>query len=241
VSFNNNQSITTNGNQANAPQPPFDNRETSNDYWMDDSGNVWTVGSWSEVWEYVLQGFASDGTPPYDWNHVNIWPWPSQISQSARRIEVIGNDVYISGFSSTDPDPTNDSDGWKSSGRHLLKFTSLPTANGWPAPAWEYNFSSGTGLSGTGSAEDTGYPTGFAADGPYVGIAWFHDPNTGQGEILTLNDSNGTPAQTFSPPFPGGVGDLDMEDSITARNGWIWAEDDWNSKIYAVCPSGSCT
>jgi hypothetical protein len=241
VEFNNNGSITTNGNQVNAPSS-FDNRNTSNDYWIDDSGNIWSVGSWSQVWEYQIQGFASDGTPQYDWNHVNVYPWPSQISQSARRIEVIGTTVYISGFSSTDPNPSNDWDGWKSSGRHLLKFTSLPTANGWPAPAWEHNFSYG---SGTGSSDPwyTGYPTGFAADGPYIGVAWLRDPNTNQGEILTLNDSDGTTAQTYTPPVPayGTVGWLDMPNSITARNGWIWAEDDWQSKIYGICPTGHCT
>ena len=242
VEFDNNTAITTNGTQVNAPGS-FDNRQHANDYWMDASGNVWTVGAWSQVWEYVLQGYAADGTPQYNWNNVNVYPWPSQISQSARRIEVVGNNVYISGFSSSDPNPNDDFDGWKSSGRHLLKFASLPTASGWPAPAWEYNFSYGTGTDPSSSPDETGYPTGFASDGPVVAVAWFRDPNTNQGEIETINDTTGTLDQTYSPTVSayGGLGWFDLENSITAKNGWIWSEDDLQSKIYAICPSGSCT
>jgi hypothetical protein len=242
VEFNNNSDIITNGTDVNvSSQPTLINNNGEWDYWMSSTGDLWTTGGF-QIWEYPLQGFAADGTPQYDFAHVKAYSVPSQISQSARGIEVIGSNVYISGFSASDPNPNSDWDGWKSSGRHLLKFSSLPTSAGWPAPAWEHDFSYGVG-SGSGDPSTTGYPTGFAADGPYVAVSWFYNPSNNDGELLTLQDSDGTLAQTYSPAAPayGQVGHLDMKQSITAGNGWIWAEDDWQDKIYGVCPSGSCT
>jgi hypothetical protein len=242
VEFNNNSDIVTNRTDVNvSSNSSLINNNGERDYWMDSSGNLWTTGGF-QVWEYPIQGFAADGTPQYNFTSVKTFPFPPQLSQQATRIAVVGNNVYVGGYSSSDPNPDNDTDGWKSSGRHLVKYPSLPTSSGWPAPAWEYNFTYGSGT-GSSNPDTTGFPTGFAVDGSVVGISWFYDPATNDGEILTINDSNGTLAHTYSPAVPGygQVGHLDMEESITAGNGWLWAEDDWQDKIYGICPSGSCT
>ncbi len=247
VHFKNNTDIITNGNDVNvSTNPLLIDHNGVNDWWMTDGGDVWTVGG-SQVWVYRLQGFAADGTPQYDFHHISTYPLPPQLTQSTRRIEVYGNNVYVSGFSNSDPNPSHDWDGWKSSGRHILKFTSLPTSSGWPAPAWEHDWSYGVGGAGssgfTAAPFSSGYPISWASDGAYVGVAWSRDPKTNSGEIFTLNNSNGTLARTYSPPVSGWghLGWLDMARSITARNGWIWAEDDGQIKIYGLCPTGRCT
>jgi hypothetical protein len=243
VEFKSNTDVITGGHDASvAGNRALINNNGVNDFWMTATGDVWTTGGF-QIWRYRLRGFSRTGVPRYSFHRVNAYRLPPEISQQARRIEVIGDTVYVSGFSSSDPNPDNDWDGWKSSGRHLLKFTSLPTSRGWPAPAWEYNFDYGVGSGSTGSPEATGYPTGFAADGPYVAVAWLFDPSNNDGKIFTLNASDGALAHTYSPPVPayGEVGHLDMEESITAGNGWVWAEDDWQDKIYGICPSRRCT
>jgi hypothetical protein len=204
---------------------------------------VWGVGRADArgdgIWRYRLQGIDSGGAPKYDFHHVNQYRLPSQLSQSTRRIEVYGNTVYVSGFSSSDPDPDKDFDGWKSLGRHLLKFKSLPTRSGWPTPAWEHNFSYGKG------SALVPYPTSFAADpaAGHIAVSWLFDPKTNQGRIDVLADSDGSTQKTLSPPVRslGAVGHLDMQHSLEARNGWIWAEDNLQSKVYGLCPSRRCS
>jgi len=245
VEFSGNTDIITDGNDVKvSSNPSLINNNGPQDFWMTNTGDVWTTGGF-QIWRYRLRGFNREGVPRFDFHHVNVYHFPSQLSQEVMRIEVLGNDVYLFGFAGSDPNAADDWGGWLSSGRHLLKFTSLPTSSGWPAPAWEHNFSYGSGSSPLGptSPAAAGFPTGFAVDGPYVAVAWWKDPNTGQGEIFALNDSDGTLVHTYSPPVRsyGQVGELDMKESITAGNGWIWAEDDWQDKIYAICPSGSCT
>lgn len=242
VTFDDNSTITTDGTSVNvASNPALANRQGSQDWWTDAAGNVWSVGGQNQIWEYKLRGYATDGTPRYDFNHVGVFPFPPQLND-VRRIEVDGNTVYLSGFSGSEI-PDADWDGWKSMGRHLLKFSRLPTSAGWPEPAWEHDFSYGRGVSPSNDPVATGYPTGFASDGSIMAVAWLKDAqSTAQGQILELNDPTGSVIRTVSPPAPplGQVGWLDIERPITARNGWIWAEDDWQAKSYGICPSGSC-
>jgi hypothetical protein len=246
VKFDDNSTITTNGTVANvSSNPALIGNGGVNDYWMTSTGDVWTTGS-GQVWRYRIQGFAGDGTPLYTFAAVDPYSFPSQLSQRVQRLEVIGTHAYLFGFSGSDPSSGGDWGGWLSSGRHLVKFNSLPTGGGWPSPAWTHDFSYGTGSSDTGptSPATTGFPTGFASDGAYVGVAWLHAPSTSEGEIFTLNDSDGTLANTYAPPVVppyGRIGWFDMPESMTARNGWLWAEDDWAAKVVGICPSGSCT
>jgi len=240
VSFDNNSTLTTSGTTANvSSNSSLINNNGANDFFMDDNGNVWSVGG-SQVWEYLLQGFDSAGVPQYGFAHVNTYPIPSQLSQSARRIVVHGNDVWMSGFASSDPDPDNEFDSWKSTGRHLLEFTSLPKTSGWPAPAWEDNFSYPDSTSLIGN-----YPTSWDVD-PGVNqlaMSYLYDSNSDEGYIDVYNaSSGGQTGTTYDPPVPsfGKVGWLDMQHSLQFVNGWIWAEDDWNIKTYGICPSGSC-
>lgn len=210
----------------------------NNDWWVDGSGNVWSA-SGSQILEYKIQGFDAAGVPQYPAS-ATAYPYPSQLNQ-VRRIEVDGSTVYLSGFAGSE-NPGGDWDGWKSMGRHLLKFNALPTASGWAAPAWEVNYSYPTGTAGPFA-----YPTGFAGDGAYVGVTWLYDPGQSgslkQGRLQILNSATGAQTQNLSPPVPslGNVGWFDLEHSVQSSNGWLWLEDDWQSKIYGVCPSGACT
>jgi hypothetical protein len=243
VSLDGNAVIETNGKVVKVDSnPKLPRNNGANDYWMDSTGNVWGVGALNGrkdgIWRYQLQGFDQGGVPKYDFNHVGTYSLPSQLAQSTRRIEVLGNTVYVSGFSSSDPDPAREFDGWKSLGRHLVKFDSLPTSAGWPTPVWEHNFAYGTGTS------EMPYPTSFAADpgAGYVAVSWLFDPKTSQGRIDLLASSDGITRKMLSPPVPslGTVGHLDMQHSLEARNGWLWAEDNLQSKIYGLCLSGHC-
>ena len=244
VWFDANAAISTNGKTVSVKSNHrLPNNNGAEDYWMDSSGNVWSVGGLNGgrhgIWRYKLRGFRHDGTPRFDFRHVATYRYPPQISQLAKRIEVFDNTVYVSGFSSSDPDPGNDWDGWKSVGRHLLKFDSLPTETGWGAPVWEHDFSYGAGT------HEMPYPTSFAADprAGHVAVSWLYDPGTDQGRIDVLADSNGSTETTLSPPVPslGRVGWLDLQRSLEARNGWLWAEDDWQSKTYGICLSNRCS
>jgi hypothetical protein len=244
VSFDDNARISTDGRTSRAlsnPRLPPDDGDEG--YWMDSRGDVWSAGgqdgSRDRIWRYRLQGFTADGAPRYDFRHVDRYRVPAQLSRSVRRIEVYGNSVYLSGFSLSDPDPDRDWDGWKSLGRHLLKFDALPTRSGWPRPAWERDLSYG---SGSGQMP---YPTSFAADpsAGFVAVGWLFGAGTNQGRIDLLSDGDGSTKRILSPPVPslGRVGWLDLEQSLEAGSGWVWAEDDWQSKIYGICPSGRCS
>jgi DNA-binding beta-propeller fold protein YncE len=244
VSFDGNARIVTDGRVARAranPRLPADDGAES--YWMDSRGDVWSAGgqdgSGDRIWRYRLQGVARDGALRYDFAHVDRYHVPPPLSLSLRRVEVYGNSIYLSGFSAADPDPDRDWDGWKSLGRHLLKFDSLPTRSGWPRPAWERDLLYGTGPS------QMPYPTSFAADpgAGFVAVGWLFGSRTGQGRIDLLSDADGTTEKLLSPPVPslGKVGWLDLEQSLEAGRGWVWAEDDWQSKIYGICPSGRCS
>jgi hypothetical protein len=244
VWFDRNAEINTNGRTVSvSSNPRLPNNNGAEDWWMDSSGDVWSVGGLDGIWRYKLRGLAPDGAPRFDFWHVARYPFPRQLSQGPRRIEVFGKVVYVSGFAASDPNPQNDWDGWKSIGRHLLKFDSLPTASGWPAPAWEDNFAYGVGT-GSGEAPNaTGYPTSFAADGGHVAVAWLFDPRTQQARIDVLAAADGATEKRLTSPAAalGRVGWLDMPQSIEARNGWVWAEDDWQSKIYGVCVARHCS
>lgn len=237
VWFDSDARINTNGHTVDvSSNPRLPTNNGSEDWWMDSSGDIWSVGGLHGIWRYKLQGFAANGAPRYNFRHVARYPFPPELSQP-RRIEVFGKIIYVSGFASSDPDPQKDWDGWKSIGRHLLKFDSLPTASGWPVPVWEDNFSYGTGSGSGETPEATGYPTSFAAADGAVAVAWLFSPRTDQGRIDVLAASDGATEKSLSPPVPslGKVGWLDMEQSIEAQSGLVWAEDDWQSKIYRVC------
>ena len=233
--------VTIYEQQANSEilKPVLTLSESMNDAWMTDSGDVWIVRSdVARIEKHPLTGFDASGVPQY--GATVSYALPSQLN-GARRIEVHGSTVYLSGFAPGDPNPANEANGWKSMGRHLLRFDSLPTSSGWATPMWEIT-------TYTGSSTSTfPYTTSFAVDGNVIGVGWLYGPtdtNPGDGPGLQLvNASNGAVLQTWSPTIVssyGHAGGFDMSRSIEAKNGWLWMEDDWQSKIFAICPSRSC-
>lgn len=210
----------------------------NSDWWMDSTGNVWTVAD-AQVSEYKITGFDAAGVPQYPATPT-AYPQLSQLND-IRRIEVHGSTMYLSGFAGSENPIGGDWDGWKSMGRHLLKFNALPTASGWPTPAWKKDFSYPTGNTGPFA-----YPTGFAGDGNYVGVTWLfgqdsNDSGT-QGRLQILNASDGRQFSDSTPAAPslGRTGWLDLEHGVESSGGWLWLEDDLNSKIVGVCP-GACS
>jgi len=235
VAFNNNTTLTTNHATARVDSNPRRNN-VATDWWLDDAGNVWSVGG-GQIWRYRLQGFQVNGTPRYDFHHVDVYPLPGALSQGVRRIVVAGHDIWMSGFAPDDPNPSADWDGWKSLGRHLVEYTSLPTRSRWPEPSWKRTLAYPAGNSSQFS-----YPTSFAVGlaQKQIALGWLYSNSTNQGFLQLYSSTTGTPERTIDPPAPtlGSVGWFDMMRSLNYVNGWIWAEDDLNGKIFGICVLG---
>ena len=210
----------------------------------DSSGNMWGVVKGGEggnsVVEYPLTGYSSSGTPEYG-SAVSYGMPPGLVD--VRRVDVEGNAIYVSGFSSSDTDDSSVWGNWASMGMTLIKFNSLPTTSGWPSAAWT------TDPIYTLPNNDTNEfpePYGFAVNSSagLVGVTMLFSTSTNMGSLQEYDTSNGDLVQTLNPPLPGsGVdeGYFDGQDAIVAKNGWFWLEDDWYTRIIGICPSGACT
>jgi hypothetical protein len=211
---------------------------------MDSSGNMWGVvkggAGGNDVVEYPLTGYSPSGTPQYG-SAVNYGIPPGLVD--VRRVDVEGNAIYVSGFSSSDTDNSSVWGNWTSMGMTLIKFNSLPTTSGWPSAAWT------TDPVYTLPSDDTNEfpePYGFAVNSSagLVGVAMLFNTSTNMGSLQEYDTSNGDLVQTLNPPLPGsGVdeGYFDGQGAVVAKNGWFWISDDWYSRIIGVCPSGACT
>ena len=210
----------------------------------DSSGNMWGVARGGDggnrVVEYPLTGYSSSGTPEYG-GAVSYGMPPGLVD--VRRVDVEGNAIYVSGFSSSDTDDSSVWGNWASMGMTLIKFNSLPTTARWPSAAWT------TDPIYTLPNDDTNEfpePYGFAVNSSagLVGVTTLFSTSTTMGSLQEYDTSNGHLVQTLNPPLPGsGVreGYFDGQDAIVAKNGWFWLEDDWYTRIIGICPSDACT
>jgi len=168
-----------------------------------------------------LRGISRDGYPRYDWRHVDLFPLPPALAQRVGRVEVWGNDIYVSGWAAGDPSPDHEFDGWKSMGRRLVKYSSLPTSSGWPRPTWavELHVRKDTNKSADNPVSFAVSP---AAGKVAVGYSW--DPATNQGYLRMLSAKEGDEQRVMSPVDPslGPVGWLDMARSVTFKTGRVW-------------------
>jgi hypothetical protein len=213
---------------------------------MDDAGNVWAVGRPGDnhIYRFRLQGFQANGTPNYDFAHMDTYPYPPAISgvpwKEVHQIYVNGNSVYVSGWVSSGGAapfdwPTTCFDFNKVMGRWLVKFTnSLPTGNGWGTVAWSQS------LAFTTSTSNFTFPITFDVDpaGGKVVVGWNFDSASGSGYIDVRNDSDGSIRETITHLFPEyelngdqSIGHFDMfPRSLAVKNSWVWVEDDWAIK-----------
>ena len=205
------------------------------------TGDVWVVNS-PNIVHYAFTGYDAQGVPQFAAAVTYSMP-PAFSGGRIRRIEVHGTNVYISGFFASDPNPNNDFDGWKSMGRHLVKYSALPTRSGWPSPAWQI----GPLYSGSGSSRLFPYTVSFTAnDIGQVGVAWLEQPNTPpNGAQLDIRSaSDGSLIKSIYPLVPGSqTGDDDDFRSLNARGSWFISEDDWYTRNVMLCadPSGKCS
>lgn len=205
------------------------------DYYRDDSGSIWAVASNGlHITQYKLTGYAADGTPHFDSG--TTYSPPPELTD-VRRVEVHGNTIYVSGFDSSDPNPDKEFDGWKSMGRHLLRFDSLPTSRGWPSPRWEI----GPLYTGTSSTHEWPYTISFTVnDTGQVGIAWVKTVHT-QEALDIYSAADGAMLKSDVPIIPNtDIGWADQDRSLTARGSWFVAEDDGHTQNILICgrPSG---
>jgi hypothetical protein len=117
-------------------------------------------------------------------------------------------------------------------GRRIVKFPSLPTSSGWPAPAWNktvfYNASSA-------SREK---PVSFDVDGDRIAVGYQAcNYPWGAGGCLRFYSAT-TGAQigstVFAPPQDGQVGWLDEYRAISFKGGQVYVEDDNLSKLWVA-------
>jgi hypothetical protein len=205
---------------------------------MDPTGNVWMLGSQGSapIWRFNLQGFASDGTPMYDWNHVDQLPLPpGYIIGPTSMVDFEGGSVYYAGYKNGDA--TAFFDNWKTPGRHISKFP-LPAGGTWGSAVWTYDISFGS------SSSYMDHPAAMAVE-PVSGLVvlgWLAsqtDQFAPCGYFQTIHDTDGgtpgTLAKTYDPPAGGvfgRVGSLDNVGTLACANGWVWCADDWASKTY---------
>jgi hypothetical protein len=206
------------------------------DYFAQANGDVWKLcQDLGGVWRFRVTGFTAGGAPIYTWTAVDLYPMPTQISGgNAGRIEVQGSNVYVSGHgpeeSSAHPDD------WLWMGRRIVKFPSLPTASGWPAPVWNktvfYNPS--------GSSRDK--PVHFDVDGDRIAVGYqacsYPNPSfTGAClRIYSATTGDRLGGTIFASDSLGGVGWLDLFRSLSFKNGRVYVEDDHLSKLWSVSP-----
>jgi hypothetical protein len=220
------------------------------DLFMDSSQNMWGVVDGGEggnnVVEYPLTGFTSTGTPEYG-SAISYGMPPGLVD--VRRVDVEGNAIYVSGFSTRDTDDSSVWGNWESMGMTLIKFDSLPTTSGWPSAAWTtdpiYTLPADTK---NPFPEPFGFAVTNAVNGAanVVGVAMLFEQSspapdgTNLGDIGALKEfsaSTGAYEQTLTPPLPGPFvteGQLDQPNSVVSKNGWFWLEDDWFTRIIGI-------
>jgi len=225
--------IDVGGRRRQAPDRVPDNC-VARDYFVGGNGDIWKLcQDFGGVWRYRLKGFRADGTPIYAWSAVDVYPMPAQISGgNAGRIDVEGKNVYLSGNapgeSSAQPDD------WLWMGRRIVKFPSLPTRKGWPAPAWNKT------VYYDASASSREKPVDFDVDGDRIAVGYqaCRYPNfTGAClRIYSAATGDQVGGTIFAGPSLGEVGWLDLYRPLAFKNGRIYVEDDQLSKLWVVTP-----
>ena len=155
-----------------------------------------------------------------------------------RRVDVEGNAIYVSGFSSSDTDDSSVWGNWASMGMTIIKFNSLPTTSGWPVATWA------TDPIYTLPSDDTNEfpePFGFAVNSSagLVGVTMLFSMPYNTGSLQEYSTETGELVQTLNQPLPGTdviEGDFDNQDAAVAKNGCFWLEDAWYTRIVGLCP-----
>ena len=208
------------------------------DLFMDSSQNMWGVVDGGQggnnVVEYPLIGYTSTGTPEYG-NAISYGMPPGLVD--VRRVDVEGNAIYVSGFSSSDTDDSSVWGNWASMGMTIIKFNSLPTTSGWPVAKWTtdpiYRLPS----------DDTNEfpePFGLAVNSSagLVGVTMLFSMPDNMGSLQEYSTETGELVQTLNQPLPGTdviEGDFDNRDAAVAKNGCFWLEDAWYTRIVGIC------
>jgi hypothetical protein len=203
------------------------------DYFAQGNGNIWRLCQDSGVWRFRVTGFTAGGAPIYSWAAVDVYPMPQQISGGdAGRIEIQGGNVYVSGNAPGEPSAPPDS--WLWMGRRIVKFPSLPTASGWPAPVWNKT------VFYDASSTSREKPVAFDVNGDRIAVGYQSCSYPSfSGACLriysaTTGDQEG--GTIYARDSLGEVGWLDLYRPLAFKNGRIYVEDDHLSKIWAVAP-----
>ena len=204
------------------------------DFFAQTNGDIWKLcQDLGGVWRFRVTRFTARGAPIYAWTAVDVYPMPQQISGGdAGRIEVEGGNVYVSGNapgeSSAPPDD------WLWMGRRIVKFPSLPTNSGWPAPVWNKTVF----YDASGSSREK--PVAFDVDGDRIAVGYQAcSYPTFSGACLriysaTTGDQVG--GTIYAGDSLGEVGWLDLYRPLAFKNGRIYVEDDHLSKLWVVAP-----
>ena len=206
--------------------------------YMDQSGDIWRICKFDHsVWRYRLTGFTGHNDPVYSYSQVDRYPSIPQLSDAAR-IEVHGNTLYVSGWGPGEED-SKDIENSRWSGKRILKYSSLPTASGWPAPTWNKTVHWGTP---EGSLSSRDKPVGWAVDGDKIAMGYqacqYPPPGGEQNCLHFFRTSDGTEigSAVMWPVEYGTVGWLDMDRPVTFKNGRVVVEDDHLAKFTEVIP-----
>ncbi len=204
------------------------------DYFVEGNGDIWKLCQDSGgVWRYRLKRFRADGTPIYAWSAVDVYPMPTQISGgNAGRIDVEGHQVYVSGNapgeSSAPPDD------WLWMGRRIVKFPSLPTRKGWPAPVWNKT------VYYDASARSREKPVDFDVDGDRIAVGYqaCQYPTFAGACLRIYSATTGEQlgGTIFATRSMGEVGWLDTYRPLAFENDHVYVEDVHLSKLWVVTP-----
>jgi hypothetical protein len=213
----------------------FDGRCSFRDIFPQANGDVWVMCSdFGGIFRLRYQGLDGDGDPIYHWSTSDVYPDPPQLP-SRTRIEVYGNTVYLSGCASGES--CDGGNTWQYVGTRLVKYSSLPTSSGWPAPSWNHTLFKGSGndlaVSWSVDTSRARVALAYQSGGP--------DGMPDQGYVRELDTATGADTGKLEWPSAGGgplggVGWFDTPRAIVAHDGVQYWEDDWNGKVVGVTP-----
>lgn len=222
---------------------------TEGGFFVQANMDIWVASGTGGCYRLRLVGFDGAGTPLYDSSHVDAFSAPSEVSSYVMGVRAYGasggGTVYVGGFGPGQTYPPQ-------AGDNEVRYMTIARYDGvaasgtsWPAATWSYvipqTLSTGIGH----------HPYGFCvspADNRII-IGWQQgSPAPGEtgAELEFLVDSSNSSGPTHSSwwQLPGPstwawTGVFDILSCVQAKNGYVWCEDDFQSKIVGKACAGT--
>lgn len=198
-----------------------------------DNGDIWHGDSWrgekegGSIRRFAFKGWTADGTPRFETNNPEVWPWPEDFKNIRRIIYDAENDaLYLSGYLKGE-----EIDSWGVTGKTLRRY------DGWLKGERKARWTIKLPMNPKGNDEGKPLsPNSLALAGDYLFVGMVK-PEQGKQQVHILKLEDGGYVGTFvpGPEVGGNAGWEDMPYAVQAlkrKDGeyLVLVEEDWRGK-----------